>query len=95
MAIYSGFAIGYSTGWWFQNIFFPRIYGIILRLIFFRGVGIPPTSSGSYGKSPFLIGKLVKHHKSPRNGPFSIAMLNSQWDFTNLYNTSPSAPNPF
>ena len=35
----------YIYGWWFQ-IYFSIIYGIILpidELIFFRGVGIPPT----------------------------------------------------
>jgi hypothetical protein len=35
------------TAWWFQTWILFSIYGIIIptdELIFFRGVGIPPTS---------------------------------------------------
>jgi hypothetical protein len=38
----------YDTGWWFGTFFiFPYIGNVIIptdELIFFRGVGIPPTS---------------------------------------------------
>ena len=37
-----------SSGWWFQTFFiFHNIWDVVLpidELIFFRGVGIPPTS---------------------------------------------------
>ena len=39
---------GWSSGWWFGTFFiFPYIGNVIIptdELIFFRGVGIPPTS---------------------------------------------------
>jgi hypothetical protein len=42
-----GLSTNKHTGWWFGTCFiFHFIYGIILpidELIFFRGVGIPPT----------------------------------------------------
>jgi len=42
----------YKAGWWFGSFFiFPYIGKFIIRLltfIFFRGVGIPPTSKGQY-----------------------------------------------
>ena len=42
-----GFLLTCYTAWWFQTWILFSIYGIIIptdELIFFRGVGIPPTS---------------------------------------------------
>ena len=47
-----GLSQNYLSGWWFGTCFFPcHIWDVILpidELIFFRGVGIPPTSCGSH-----------------------------------------------
>ena len=52
---------GSTTSWWFQTCFiFHHILGIFIptdKLIFFRGVGIPPTRMalrGLYGSTKIL-----------------------------------------
>ena len=44
------YLIPLNAGWWFQTCFFPYIGNVIIptdELIFFRGVGQPPTSASA------------------------------------------------
>ena len=58
-----------KSGWWFQHFLFFHMLGIIIPtddLIFFRGVGMPPTRNHIVRKFHTLPGLLEASHRGPR-----------------------------